>query len=75
MSSFKKPTCKGILRQVFICLRPRTPYPPTLHTVYIFTQGGGGGGVEGGNLKQRERERDNSSQTWVGNTNMTDCIS
>jgi hypothetical protein len=31
MSSSKKITCKGTLRQVFICLRPRThPQPPPL---------------------------------------------
>jgi hypothetical protein len=28
----KKLICKGTLRQVFNCLRPRTPYPP-LHTL------------------------------------------
>jgi hypothetical protein len=40
-------------RQVSICLRPRTPYLPPytlytciLYTVYLFTQGRGGGGVE-----------------------------
>ncbi len=48
----KKLTCKGTLRQVFIGLRPRTPYPPPLplctlytlyvHTLYLFTQGKGG---------------------------------
>jgi hypothetical protein len=27
MSSSKIMACKGTLRQVFICLRPRTPYP------------------------------------------------
>jgi hypothetical protein len=37
------------LRQVFICLRPRIAYPPSLHavlvyTVYLFTQGRGDGG-------------------------------
>jgi hypothetical protein len=32
----KKLTCKGTLRQVFICLRPRTPYPTPLHTVYVY---------------------------------------
>ncbi len=50
--------CKGTLRQVFICLRPRTPeapiYPPPpqpLHTVYVHTvysiliHTGKGGGV------------------------------
>ncbi len=40
----KKLTYKGTLRQVFICLRLRTPYTPLLHilyeyTVYLFTQG------------------------------------
>jgi hypothetical protein len=50
----KKLMCKGPLRQVFICLRPRTPIPP-LHTVYLYTLqytyshiGGGG------ELNQRE---------------------
>ncbi len=47
MSSYKKLTCKGTLRQVFICLRPppllwpHTPPPPhPLHTVhvYVYTQ-------------------------------------
>jgi hypothetical protein len=52
MSSSKRLICKEILRQVFICLRPRTPYP-TLNTVYVYTVyvlihtgDGGGGGVE-----------------------------
>jgi hypothetical protein len=50
MPSSKKLTCKGTLRQVFFCLRPRITYPsPLLHSVnvyavYLFTQGGGGGG-------------------------------
>jgi hypothetical protein len=47
----KKLTCKVTLRRVFICLRPRTPYPPPpytlymyiVHTVYLFTQGRGRG--------------------------------
>ncbi len=47
----KKLTCNGTWRQVFICLRPRTPYPPPLYTVYVynvftvflFTQTWGGG--------------------------------
>ncbi len=43
MSSSKKLTCKETLRQVFICLRPRTP-TPLLYTLYmciqdLFTQG------------------------------------
>ncbi len=47
-SSIKKSTCKGTLRDVFICLRLRNPYPPppihtvSVHTVYLFTQGRGG---------------------------------
>ncbi len=33
-SRHNKMTCKGTLRQVFICLRPRTPHaPPPLHNV------------------------------------------
>jgi hypothetical protein len=53
LSSSKTFTCKGTFRQVFICLRPCTPYPPppTTHTlykciVYSYTyslrEGGGG---------------------------------
>jgi hypothetical protein len=34
MSSSYNLTCKGTWRQVFTCLRPRSPYPP-LHTIYI----------------------------------------
>jgi hypothetical protein len=30
---------------------------------------------KGGELNQREGERENSSQSWVENTNTTDCIS
>ncbi len=69
MSSSKKID----LRHMFICLRPRTPYlpHPCIHTVYLFTQGKGGGGE----LNQRAGERGNSSQSWVKNTNMTDWIS
>ncbi len=43
MSSFKKFTCKGTLRQVFLYEAPSppmsmTPYsPPPLHTVYVYT--------------------------------------
>ncbi len=42
----KKFICKGTLRQVFICLRLRTPPPQPLrkvyvYTVYLFTQGRG----------------------------------
>jgi hypothetical protein len=53
MSSSKKLTCKGTLRQVFI--RAQSPKPPPLpivyvNTVYLFIQEGG----EGGELSQRE---------------------
>ncbi len=50
----KKFTCKRTLRQFFICLRPRTTYPPPLYTIYtckrytvyilIHTKKGGSGG-------------------------------
>jgi hypothetical protein len=49
-----KLTCKGTLRQVFICLRPRTPYPPlyTLYTVqYTYSH------REGGESLTREKVR------------------
>jgi hypothetical protein len=50
MSSSKKLICKWILRQVFICLRPRTSYPPTplqslykcIQYTYSHREGGGG---------------------------------
>ncbi len=44
----KKMTCRGTLRQVFICMMPKTPSPTLTHcirvysTVYLFTQGRGG---------------------------------
>jgi hypothetical protein len=64
----KKITCKGTLRQVIICLRTRTPYPPPpytrytcMYTVYSRREGGG----EGEDLNQREGLRGNSSKSWV----------
>ncbi len=74
MWSSKKITCKGTLRQVFICLRPRTPHPlhtVNVYTVYLLTQGRGGGVVE----NQREREgqhRRVQITSWVENTNMSE---
>jgi hypothetical protein len=66
----KKLTCKGTLRQMFICLRPRSAYhPPPLPLHTVFTQ------ERWGELNLREGESGNSSQSWVENTNMTDCIS
>ncbi len=68
MSSSKKLTCKETLRQVFICLRPRTPTPPFTQCIRVYNrlnshrEGGGSG-----NLNQREGERGNSSQSWVKN--------
>jgi hypothetical protein len=41
-----------------------------MYTVNLFTQGGGTR-----ELIQREGERDNSSQSWVEKTNMTEYIS
>ncbi len=82
MSSYKK-DLKGTVRQVFICLRPRTPDPPPplLHTVYGYTvyrvlcTYSHREGREGGELSQREGERGNRSQSWVENTNMADYMS
>ncbi len=54
---------------------PQTPPPYTLYTctVYdILIPTGKGGGRE---LNQREGKRGISSQSWIENSNMTDCIS
>jgi hypothetical protein len=54
MSSFKKKTCKGTFRQVFICLRPGplSSYDPIpLRLIYVYTvtyshrEGGGENGT------------------------------
>ncbi len=81
--SNKKFTYKGILRQVFICLRPRIPFPlPQIThcireycTVYLFTQGRGEG-----ESWTREKVRgatqeiaDHTAASCVENTNMTEC--
>ncbi len=62
-------------RQLFICLRPRTPYLPALcirvYSILIHT----GKGRRGGELNQREGERGNSSHRWVENNNLTDSTS
>jgi hypothetical protein len=46
---FRKLTCKGTLRHVFICLRPRISYPPPLvHCMRVYSilihKGNGEGG-------------------------------
>ncbi len=75
MSSSKNFICKSTLRQMFICLRPRTPYhPPLTHCIHVYsilihTEKGGGG-----ELNQKEGLRGNSLQSQVEDTNMTDCI-
>jgi hypothetical protein len=73
-------TCKGTLRQAFICLRPRTPYHPHLtHYIRVYTIQYNNiiihTGKGGGELNQREGEKGNSSQSWVKNINMTEFIS
>ncbi len=56
------------------CLsEPYIPPPPytlyaCIHHTYSHRDGGGG-------VNQREGEKGNSSQSWVENTVMTDCIS
>ncbi len=51
----KKLTCKGTLRQVFICLTPRAPFSPTpfthcirVYSILIHTGKEGGGRVDRG---------------------------
>jgi hypothetical protein len=52
-------------------ITPRPLHNVYMYTVYFFTQGKGGGGFE----LEKSGERGNISQSWVKNTNMTDCIS
>ncbi len=52
---------------------PHNP-PYTLYSCIQYTYSHREGG-KGGEFNQREGERDNSSQNWVENTNMIDCIS
>ncbi len=51
----KELTSKGTLRQGFICLKPRTPYPPSTHCipVYKYTYSHREEG-KGGRVNQRE---------------------
>jgi hypothetical protein len=46
-----------------------------LHTVRVCSTYSHREGGRGGELNQRTGERRNSSQSWVENTNMTDCMS
>jgi hypothetical protein len=77
MSLCKKLTCKGTLRLVFYLSEdlPPPPYnphsPPLTHNILIHTEKR----ERGGRANQRVGLRGNSSQSWVENTNMTDCIS
>jgi hypothetical protein len=75
MSSPKKLACKVTLRQVFICLMPRTLPPPLTHCIRVYSIFIHKGKVGGGELNQREEGRGNSSQSWIENTNITDCTS
>jgi hypothetical protein len=68
----KKLTCKGTLRQVFICLRPKTPYPSPLTHYSVLIHTGKGG--EGGEFDQREGNRgDTDQKAGVENTDVTEC--
>jgi hypothetical protein len=67
-----KLTCEGTLRQVFVCLRPRTPYPLThctlyVYTVYLFTQGRGG-------RVEPERRLEGQQFTKLGRKYQYDCL-
>ncbi len=51
---------------------PPPPYTAYVYTLYLFTEERG---ENVGEWNQREDWRGNSSQSWVENTNMTDCLS
>jgi hypothetical protein len=65
----KKLTCKGTLRQVFICLRPRVPHTPPPNTVYVYkvycTYSHGGEGGQGGRVEP-ERWLEGQQYTKLG---------
>jgi len=73
MLSSKKFTWKGTLRQVFIGLASEPHTPPPKHCIRVYSILIDTG--KGGELNQSKGKRGNSSQIWVENTNMTDCIS
>jgi hypothetical protein len=52
-----------------------TNQPPCQHCLYILYFEFGPGVWGGGGEPEREGQRDISSQNWVENTTMTDCIS
>ncbi len=64
----KKLTCKGTLGQVFICRRPKTPYPPPPYTLYTCIQYNYSY-REGGKGESCTREK--GRWATVENTNMT----
>jgi hypothetical protein len=73
--NLKNLTCKGTLRQVFICPRPSTPYPlppyimyACIQYVYLFTHRGGGGRVE------PERRLEGQEFTKLGRKYKQDCL-
>jgi hypothetical protein len=75
MSRSKTMNCKGTLRQVFICLSPRTPYPPPLtHCIRVYRIRIHTGNR--GELNQREgvtREATDHKAELKIPTNMTEC--
>ncbi len=68
----KKLTCKRTLRQVFICLWPRTQYTPPSYTLYTCIQYNysHGEGEEGGRVEPERRKY--RLQSWVENNKMTE---
>jgi hypothetical protein len=64
------------LLQNMVSNRTQHPPPPPSHTLSVYIVLWHGEGGEGwGELNEKEGLRGNSSQSWVENTNMTDCIS
>ena len=63
------------LLQNMVSNRTQHPPPPPNHTLSVYSVLWHREGGRGGGLNQRESWRGNSSQSWVENTNMTDCIS
>ncbi len=62
---------KGLCGRCLSVWGPEPHTPPLTHCLRVYTGKGG----ERGELNQREGKGGNSSQSWVENTNMIDCIS
>jgi hypothetical protein len=63
---------RDFVAQVFICLRPRTPFPLPIHSIRVYSILIHTGKGRGGRVESERKGWGNSSQSWVENTIMLD---